>query len=218
MALWIAGGVLVALGLIPGLPKLSFFLLGGALMYGAYKMKDALKDVTIDPAMDEKAGKGAPVVDPLDAVLKLDEITLEVGGGLVPLVDEKQGGQLLNRIKGIRKKLAQQLGFMVPPVHITDNLSLRENEYVIQLRGAEVARWELRRDLLLAISSTPEPVPLPGIETQEPAFHVAAKWIAPQLQAQAIAQGMRGGRADLGVERAPGGGDSQPCARAAVPP
>ena len=190
MALWIAGGVLVALGLIPGLPKLSFFLLGGGLMYGAYKMKDALKDVTIDPTIEAKGSKaGTPVVDPLDGVLKLDEITLEVGGGLVPLVDEKQGGQLLNRIKGIRKKLAQQLGFMVPPVHITDNLSLRENEYVIQLRGAEVARWELRRDSLLAISSTPEPVPLPGIETQEPAFHVAAKWIAPQLQAQAIAQG-----------------------------
>jgi flagellar biosynthesis protein FlhA len=190
MALWIAGGVLVALGLIPGLPKLSFFLLGGALMYGAYKMKDALKDATTGPAMEEKAGKaGAPAADPLDGVLKLDEITLEVGGGLVPLVDEQQGGQLLNRIKGIRKKLAQQLGFMVPPVHITDNLQLRENEYVIQLRGAEVARWELRRDLLLAISSTPEPVSLPGIETQEPAFHVAAKWITPQLQAQAIAQG-----------------------------
>jgi flagellar biosynthesis protein FlhA len=107
----------------------------------------------------------------------------------VPLVDEKQGGQLLNRIKGVRKKLAQQMGFLVPPIHITDNLALRENEYVVLLRGVEIARWELRRGLLLAVSSAPGTVDLPGTETQEPAFNVSAKWIAPELQAQAIARG-----------------------------
>jgi flagellar biosynthesis protein FlhA len=96
---------------------------------------------------------------------------------------------LLNRIKGVRKKLAQQLGFLVPPIHITDNLALRENEYVILLRGIEVARWELRRGLLLAVSSNPGTVDLPGLETHEPAFNVSAKWISPELQAQAIAKG-----------------------------
>jgi flagellar biosynthesis protein FlhA len=104
-------------------------------------------------------------------------------------VDERQGGQLLNRIKSVRKKLAQQMGFLVPPIHITDNLALRENEYVVLLRGIEIARWELRRGLLLAVSPTPGTVDLPGMETQEPAFNVAAKWIAPELQAQAIARG-----------------------------
>jgi flagellar biosynthesis component FlhA len=91
--------------------------------------------------------------DPMDAVLKLDELMLEVGMGLVPLVDAKQGGQLLARVKSMRKNLAQQLGFLVPSIHITDNLSLKDREYVIYLRGVEIARWELRRDCLLAISS-----------------------------------------------------------------
>jgi flagellar biosynthesis protein FlhA len=190
MLLWIAGGVLVALGLIPGLPKISFFLLGGGLMYGGYRIKTPAKDVT-SAHKDGKssAAKANANVEPVEGVLKLDELTLEVGSGLIPLVDEKQGGQLMNRLKGVRKKIAQQMGFLVPPIHITDNLALRENEYVLLLRGIEVARWELRRGLLLAVSSEPGTVDLPGTETLEPAFNVAAKWISPDLQAQAIARG-----------------------------
>jgi flagellar biosynthesis protein FlhA len=190
MLLWIAGGVLVALGLIPGLPKVSFFLLGGGLMYGASRMKTPAKEASAaEKNAGQQSGKGAASPDAADSVLKLDDLTLEVGSGLVPLVDEKQGGQLLNRIKGVRKKLAQQLGFLVPPIHITDNLALRENEYVVLLRGIEIARWELRRGLLLAVSSDPGTVDLPGVETHEPAFNVSAKWISPELQAQAIAKG-----------------------------
>ena len=188
MLLWIAGGVLVALGLIPGLPKISFFLLGGGLMYGGYRIKTPTKDIA-QSKNGESSAKAAASADPVEGVLKLDELTLEVGSGLIPLVDEKQGGQLMNRLKGVRKKIAQQMGFLVPPIHITDNLALRENEYVLLLRGIEVARWELRRGLLLAVSSEPGTVDLPGTETQEPAFSVAAKWISPDLQAQAIARG-----------------------------
>jgi len=191
MLLWIAGGVLVALGLIPGLPKISFFVLGGGLMYGGYKFKTPAKESASTQSKDAKsaAAKGNANADSVEGVLKLDELTLEVGAGLIPLVDEKQGGQLMNRLKGVRKKIAQQMGFLVPPIHITDNLALRENEYVLLLRGIEVARWELRRGLLLAVSSEPGTVDLPGTETQEPAFNVAAKWISPDLQAQAIARG-----------------------------
>ena len=188
MLLWIAGGVLVALGLIPGLPKISFFLLGGGLMYGGYRIKTPTKDIA-QSKNGESSAKAAASADPVEGVLKLDELTLEVGSGLIPLVDEKQGGQLMNRLKGVRKKIAQQMGFLVPPIHITDNLALRENEYVLLLRGIEVARWELRRGLLLAVSSEPGTVDLQGTETQEPAFSVAAKWISPDLQAQAIARG-----------------------------
>jgi flagellar biosynthesis protein FlhA len=125
----------------------------------------------------------------MDAVLKLDELMLEVGMGLVPLVDVQKGGQLLSRVKSMRKNLAQQLGFLVPSIHITDNLSLREREYVIYLRGAEIARWELRRDCLLAISSGTSAPDLPGQDTREPAFEGPAKWISPQTQGQAIAAG-----------------------------
>lgn len=188
MLLWIAGGVLVVLGLIPGLPKISFFLLGAGLIFAGHKIKQSARQTALTSAKAEASAAKAST-DAMDGVLKLDDLTLEVGSGLVPLVDEKQGGQLLNRIKGVRKKLAQQMGFLVPPIHITDNLALRESEYVVLLRGIEVARWELRRGLLLAVSSEAGPVDLPGTETQEPAFNVAAKWIAPELQAQAIARG-----------------------------
>ena len=190
MLLWIAGGVLVALGLIPGLPKLAFFSLGGGLMFAAYKMKPAVEEQTAEAkATAKRTAAAVPVVDPMDAVMKLDELTLEVGMGLVPLVDEAQGGQLLKRVKALRKKLAQHMGFLVPSIHITDNIALKDQEYVIQLRGIEIARWELRRGCLLAVSSQPGAINLPGIDTYEPAFNVTAKWITPDLQARAISIG-----------------------------
>ncbi len=193
--LWISGGVLAALGLIPGLPKFAFFSLAAGLMFAAYKIKDerAPEDAeAVEPAAHAAGAKGGlatPTAEAMDAVLKLDELMLEVGVGLVPLVDAKQGGQLLARVKALRKSLAQQLGFLVPSIHITDNLSLRECEYVVHLRGVEIARWELRRGFLLAISSDTGVPNLPGEETREPAFDVPAKWISRELQAQAIAAG-----------------------------
>jgi flagellar biosynthesis protein FlhA len=186
--LWIVGGVLLALAMIPGMPKISFVALGGLTMFAAWKMKPPVAE----PAADAKAAAakaGTPAVDPMDAVLKLDDLMLEVGVGLVPLVDAKQGGQLLSRVKALRKSLAQQLGFLVPSIHITDNLALKEREYVIYLRGVEIARWEMRRDQLLAVNSNPKPGDIPGQETREPAFDSPAKWIAPGTQAQAIAAG-----------------------------
>ena len=192
--LWIAGGALTALGLIPGLPKLAFFSLAAVLMFAAWKMKpqivkDEVEELDLVSKAASPGGAAAAAVDPMDAVLKLDELMLEVGMGLVPLVDVQKGGQLLSRVKSMRKNLAQQLGFLVPSIHITDNLSLREREYVIYLRGVEIARWELRRDCLLAISSNADAPELPGQDTREPAFDVPAKWIAPQTQGQAIAAG-----------------------------
>jgi len=189
-ALWIAGGVLLALAVIPEMPKTPFIVLGAFSMFAAWKMKPKAEDkAAAEKAAAAKAAPGTPVVDPMDAVLKLDELMLEVGVGLVPLVDAKQGGQLLNRVKSLRKNLAQQLGFLVPSIHITDNLSLKEREYVVYLRGVEIARWELRRDRLLAVNSSPKPGDLAGQETREPAFDSPAKWITPDLQAQAIAAG-----------------------------
>ena len=191
--LWIVSGCLLSLALIPGMPKISFILLGGGAMFVAWKMKPAPGAVEAVPGAKAAAAKtdkpGVPAIDPLDAVMKLDELMLEVGVGLVPLVDAKQGGQLLSRVKSLRKNLAQTLGFLVPSIHITDNLSLKEREYVIYLRGVEIARWEMRKDRLLAVNSNPKPGDLPGQETREPAFDSPAKWITPDLQAQAIAAG-----------------------------
>jgi len=191
-ALWIAAGVMGGLAIVPGLPKFSFVLMAALLVYLARRAKsdsaaDALATAGTDSAKGQVTAKTA--TDPMDAVLKLDELMLEVGLGLVPLVDSKQGGQLLGKVRSLRKQLAQQLGFLVPSIHITDNLTLKEREYVIHLRGVEIARWEMRRDCMLAISSQSSPPPLPGQDAREPAFNAAAKWIAPELQSQAVASG-----------------------------
>jgi len=191
-ALWIAGGVMAGLALIPGLPKLSFILMAALMVLLARRAKpdgavEGQAAAGLTPA--KAAAAATPSADPLDAILKLDELMLEVGLGLVPLVDSKQGGQLLGKVRSLRKTLATQLCFLIPSIHITDNLARKEMEYVIYLRGVEIARWELRRDCLLAISSQASPSALPGYEAREPAFNTPAKWIPPELQAQALAAG-----------------------------
>ncbi len=187
--LQIAAGSMFALGLVPGLPKFSFFLLSGVVGFLSTRAP-AESPVTSPPAAGAAAAKKKPSQqEQLVSLMKLDELGLEVGYALVPLVDQNRGGQLLGRIRALRQHLAQQLGFLVPPIHITDQAKLRPREYVIQLRGVEVARWELMQDMLLAISSDPTSSPLAGIETREPAFGAAAKWIAPNLQEQALAAG-----------------------------
>jgi flagellar biosynthesis protein FlhA len=192
-ALWIAGCVMMCLALIPGLPKLSFGLMATVMILLARRIPAAADEKVPSTAAKGAATKPQPgtaaLADPFEAAIKLDELMLEVGVGLVPLVDSKQGGQLLGKVRSLRKQLAGQLGFLVPPIHITDNLALKEREYVIYLRGVEIARWEMRRDCLLAISSKASPPAIPGIETREPAFNVAARWITPELQPQALAAG-----------------------------
>ncbi|MFZ0285362.1 MAG: flagellar biosynthesis protein FlhA, partial [Terriglobales bacterium] len=190
-ALWLAAAVMMALALIPGLPKLSFVLMSAIMVVLARRAKaeTAVEGQVVPGAAPAKGQAVTPASDPMDSLLKLDELMLEVGLGLVPLVDSKQGGQLLGKVRSLRKSLAGQLGFLIPPIHITDNLARKEREYVIYLRGVEIARWEMRRDCLLAISSQASPPALPGVETREPAFNAPAKWITPDLQAQALAAG-----------------------------
>jgi len=183
--LWIVSGVMLALALIPGLPKGSFFLMA-ALLMGLARRATTLGEISAAEIVPPTKVTGQ---EKLEALLHLDELTLEVGSALVPLVDEKQGGQLLGRIRALRRHLALQLGFIVPSVHITDNLQLNPREYVIRLRGVEIARWEMAQDCLLAISSEASAQMLEGKETLEPAFQVAAKWIAPTRREHALAAG-----------------------------
>jgi flagellar biosynthesis protein FlhA len=196
--LQIAAGVMLALALIPGLPKFSFFALAGVAALVASRLPAAGPEAAREAAAGApgtaglQAGekdKKAARADSLEDLLKLDELSLEVGYALVPLVDAQQGGQLLARVKSLRSNLALQLGFIVPPIHITDNVRLKAREYVISLRGVEIARWEMLEDRVLAISSDLNPPPLAGTPTHEPAFGVAALWIAPTLESQALASG-----------------------------
>ncbi len=181
----IAASVMLVLAAIPGLPKFSFLVLAGIVGLLAWRAPQ-LKP---EPAPAEPGAAPAKKQDTLEDLLKLDDLSLEVGYGLVPLVDTQQGGQLLQRVRSLRNNLAMQLGFIVPPVHITDNLRLKSREYVISLKGVEIARWEMHEQDLLAISSEANPPALAGTATREPAFGVAALWINPGLQNQALASG-----------------------------
>jgi flagellar biosynthesis protein FlhA len=188
MPLRIAAGLMFVLALIPGLPKLPFFVVASLTAFLAFRAKTRA-GVEVLPAeiVDEK--KKTDSQQQIETLLKLDEISLEVGYALVPLVDQAQGGQLLQRIRALRRHLALQLGFLVPSIHITDNLKLKPREYLVLLRGVEVARWEMQQERLLAISSEPAAPALDGIATNEPAFGASATWIVPGLQEQALANG-----------------------------
>jgi flagellar biosynthesis protein FlhA len=191
--LMIASGVMLSLAAIPGLPKFSFFLLAAGTAFLAWRAPQLSAETTLVGA-EKKSAKEKDKdrdrdKDSVEDLLKLDELSLEVGYALVRLVDQNQGGQMLARVKALRQNLAQQLGFIVPPVHITDNVRLKPREYVIALRGVEVARWEMFQDQMMAISSEGSPRPLAGTPTKEPAFGVAAVWIPAALQNQALASG-----------------------------
>jgi flagellar biosynthesis protein FlhA len=187
--LWIAGGAMFAMGMIPGMPKFAFLLMVVVLWTMAWRLQKLPAAEPNPPAKPGANKAGTIQSDSLDALLALDDLSLEVGYALVALVDANQGGKLLPRVRALRKHLASQLGFIIPSVHITDNLRLKPREYVISLRGVEVARSDMPEGCLLAISSDPEPPRLPGIATREPAFGVPARWIAPELREQAIAAG-----------------------------
>jgi flagellar biosynthesis protein FlhA len=187
--LFIAAGVLAALALIPGLPKIPFLLLSAGMFVFARGRSDKEPEIPGVVPPKTAAEQKAPAQESLEALIKLDELSLEVGHGLVQLVDEKQGGQMLQRIRALRRHLATHFGFIVPSVHITDSLRLKPREYVVYLRGAEIARWEMQQGQLLAISSEPSPPPIPGSDTKEPSFGVPAKWIQASVQEQALAVG-----------------------------
>jgi flagellar biosynthesis protein FlhA len=188
--LYLASLVCGAMCLVPGLPKLTFLLVAAGLFWSARHVEAAAaaaSPVEMGP-MEKKKVEQAHGSD-LAGLLRLEELTLEIGFQLIPLVDEKQGGQLLNRVRALRRHLSAEMGFLVPPVHISDNLRLRPREYLFSLRGMEIGRWQTEGAQMLAVSGDPGRRPLPGRETREPAFGVPAVWIAPAQEDQAIASG-----------------------------
>jgi flagellar biosynthesis protein FlhA len=188
--LYIASMVSGAFCLIPGLPKIAFLLVAAALFWGGRKMAAAVAAAPVqDAASGEKKKPELGQAAELAGLQKLEDLTLEIGFQLIPLVDDKQGGQLLNRVRSLRKHLSGELGFLVPPVHISDNLRLKPREYVFSLRGIEIGRWQTENASLLAVSGDSARRPLTGKETREPAFGVPAVWINSALEDQAIAAG-----------------------------
>ena len=181
----VAASVLVALALIPGLPKLSFLLVASVLGGAAYLNRRPAPEQTADePAAAVQAADAAA-----DATGVVDPLAVEVGYALVAIVDEKQGGALLSRVRAIRKQIASETGLLVPSVRVSDNLQLGPRTYSIVVKGVEVARGELFTDRLLAINPGAATVTLVGTPTREPAFGLPAVWIGPDKRDSAIAAG-----------------------------
>ncbi len=185
-ALLITAGVLVVLAML-GLPKIPMFVIAAVLvLVGVYMPRQVQApvhqagDIAREPAGEE----GRPTENVLKFVT-IDQMELELGYGLIALVDSQQGGDLLDRILLIRRQVANELGFVVPPVRVRDNMNLQPSQYAIKIRGAEVATGELMPDHYLAMAGGPEDVSLPGTLTKEPAFGVSAKWIHPNYREQA---------------------------------
>jgi flagellar biosynthesis protein FlhA len=194
-SLWIVCGVLVVMAAVPGMPKVAFLLMAAAMGMLARRVPEEGAVADVADALPDggkaaaAATAGLAASNNLAGLLKMDELTLEIGFQLISLVDEKQGGQMLSRVRSLRRQLATELGFIVPPVHITDNLRLKPREYVVSLRGIEIGRWQTEQNRVLAVNGDPKARPIAGTVTQEPAFGVPARWIAPGLEEQALAAG-----------------------------
>jgi flagellar biosynthesis protein FlhA len=189
--LYITAGIIGGLGMIPGMPNLVFLMLAGTLGGSAYMMtKKKVGLVAAETAAAEAAAPAAAAASEQEEatwqdIMPVDTLGLEVGYRLIPLVDKTQGGELLKRIKGIRKKFAQEVGFLAPPVHIRDNLELKPSAYRIALKGVEVGTGEAFNGQFLAINPGMATGTLQGMVTTDPAFGLPAVWIDASLRDQA---------------------------------
>ncbi len=196
-ALAVSAAIMIAMGLVPGMPHMSFLGLGGMAAGGAYWIWHRQKKVKQEAEQEvQKQQEMLPAQRATetkelgwDDVTPVDMVGLEVGYRLIPLVDRNQGGQLLARIKGVRKKLSQDLGFLMPSVHIRDNLDLLPNAYRLTLMGVSLAEAEVYPDRELAINPGQVFGPLNGISAKDPAFGLEAVWIEPSQRDQAQSLG-----------------------------
>ena len=181
-SLIISAAILLIIGIVPGMPHFAFLLLGGICAGGAWLRLNHSKKKALElaskPVVAGDTGRAPEQKDlSWDDVTPVDVIGLEVGYRLIPLVDRTQGGELLNRIKGVRKKLSQELGFLVPPVHIRDSLDLQPNQYRISLMGVTCGESEVYHDREMAINPGQVFGTVNGIEGRDPAFGLDAVWI-----------------------------------------
>ena len=185
-AIGTAAAILFVFALIPGMPKLSFLLVAGGAGFLAWRL---IRNAPPAPEAAEEEAPPPSAIETVDLLLPLDLLEIEVGYGLIGYVDAAQGGELLQRIKSLRRQLAAEMGFVVPAIHIRDNLQLKPNQYTVILKGVEIARGELMPGHWLALTSDRTPR-VKGIETKEPAFGLPAVWITEREKESVQARGV----------------------------
>ncbi|MFC3025545.1 flagellar biosynthesis protein FlhA [Vibrio zhugei] len=191
-ALMITAAILGTMGIVPGMPHFAFLLLAaiaGGSAYLIQRKQAKANDINANPPAPLEDGSGGPKELSWDDVQPVDMIGLEVGYRLIPLVDKDQGGELLERVKGVRKKLSQDFGFLIPPVHIRDNLELAPNSYRITLMGVAVGEASIHPDQELAINPGQVYGMMDGEPTFDPAFGLEAVWIRGEQREHAQALG-----------------------------
>jgi flagellar biosynthesis protein FlhA len=181
-ALAISAFVMFILGIVPGMPTVPFLLIGSLIGFTSYRMAFGVKSKQDkeDEAKAKKAAEEAnamPREEKIEDYLLVDQMELEIGYGLIPLVDVNQGGDLLERITMLRRQMAGELGMIVPPIRIRDNIQLSPNEYLIKIKGNDVGKGELMMGSYLAMNPGNVSQRIPGIKTREPAFNLEALWI-----------------------------------------
>ncbi len=189
-SMWIASGILAGMGLLPGFPFIPFALLAvltgvGAWYSGKRSDAEAAAIVAEEEVLAPGGGEGAGIKD----LMQVDPLELEIGYALVPLVDEGQEGDLLKRITLMRKQLALEVGIIVPPIRIRDNIQLSATEYEIKMRGVRIARGEIMPKYLLALDTTGEADRIDGLQTMDPSFGMPAVWIGADRRVEAETYG-----------------------------
>jgi flagellar biosynthesis protein FlhA len=197
----VAGGALILMAMVPGLPKIPFILMGGLFMAIGWKLDEIFPKDEEELALAAAGGAGVlpggpgaqnalePPRDQAVEALQIDPLELAIGFGLVPLVDQSAGGSLLSRVTAIRRQIATELGMVIPSVRIHDEVGLDSHEYVVKVRGAEIASGRIMAGHQLALDPGDAVGQLPGIPTTEPAFGIPATWIADPQRAEAEALG-----------------------------
>jgi len=188
-AIAIAAAVLFGFGMVPGLPTIPFFILSIIAASVAYAIFQARKASLEEEKAKEVLKAKARPPEGLEPIPPLDILSLEIGHGLIPLVDVEQDGKLLYRIRSVRRQVAQEIGVIVPPVHIQDNLQLKPGEYCILLKGNEVAKGELMPNYYLAMNPGTAEERIDGIPTKEPTYGLPAFWIKEAVKEKAMSSG-----------------------------
>ncbi|PKK84413.1 MAG: flagellar biosynthesis protein FlhA [candidate division Zixibacteria bacterium HGW-Zixibacteria-1] len=188
-AIMIASVMLILFGIVPGMPTIPFIVLGAGVGAVGYMTSESMKKKKLEEQRTILQASQVEQPERTEDLLKVDALEVEIGYGLIPLVDTNQGGDLLERVSSIRRQLAIEMGIIVPPIRIRDNVQLNPNQYRVKVKGIEAAKYELMLDHIMAINPGFVRDELDGFRTTEPAFGMSAVWVIPNFRETAESRG-----------------------------